>query len=58
MHSFVTAKFGNNVPESCAALVCTIRRSTTLQFYCIPSVRQYPEQRIKWVTADERKMAS
>ena len=44
------------MPESCAAFGCTNRRSTTsLQFYRIPSVKRYPEQRMKWVTAMRRE---
>ena len=49
--SFVPVNFEKNMPDSCAAFGCTNRRSTTsLQFYRIPSVKQYPEQRkTKWV---------
>ena len=44
--------FGENMPDSCAAFRCTNRISTTsLQFYRTPSVKSYPEQRKKWVTA-------
>ena len=44
--------FEKNMPDSCAAFGCTNRRSATLQFYCTPSAKLYPEQRItKWVTA-------
>ena len=40
------------MPDSCTAFRCTNRRSTTsLQFYSIPSANQYPERRMKWVTA-------
>ena len=50
--SFVSVNFGENTPDSCAAFECTNRRSSTsLQFYCIPSAKRYPERRIKWVTA-------
>ena len=44
------------MPDSCTAFGCTNRRSTTsLQFYCIPSANQYPERRMKWVTAMRRE---
>ena len=50
--SFISVNFGKNMPDSCAAFRCTNGRSTTsLQFYRTPSVKSYPEQRIKWVTA-------
>ena len=50
--SFVSVDFEKNMPDSCAAFGCTNRRSATLQFYCTPSAKLYPEQRItKWVTA-------
>ena len=51
--SFVSVDFEKNMPDSCAAFGCTNWRSTTsLQFYCIPSTKRYPEQRItKCVTA-------
>ena len=51
--SFVYVDFEKNMPDSSAAFGCTNRRSTTfLQFYRIPSAKQYSEQRItKWVTA-------
>ena len=40
------------MPDGCAASGCTNRRSSTsLQFYCIPTAKRYPKQRIKWVTA-------
>ena len=46
------------MPDSCPAFGCTNRRSTTsLQFYCIPSAKRYPEQRItKWVTAKNDRL--
>ena len=54
--SFVSVNFGENMPESWAAFACTNQRSSTsLQFYCILSAQQYPEQRIKWVTAMRRE---
>ena len=53
--SFLSVDFEKNMPDSRAAFGCTNRRSTTssaLQFYCIPSTKRYPEQRItKWATA-------
>ena len=48
--------FGENMPDSCSAFGCTNRRSSTsLQFYRIPSGKQYPERGIKWVTAMRRE---
>ena len=49
----------NSSYNSCAAFGCTNWSSTTsLQFFHIPLAKQYPEQRIKWVTScQERKMA-
>ena len=51
--SFVSVEFEKNMPDSCTAFGCTNHKSTTsLQFYCIPSGKRYPEQGItKWVTA-------
>ena len=56
--SFESADFEKNMPDSCAAFVCANRRSTTsLQFYCIPSAKRYPELRItKWVTAKNDRL--
>ena len=45
--SFLSVDFDKNMPDSCTVFRCTNERSTTsLQFYCIPSAKRYPEQRI------------
>ena len=56
--SFVPVNFEKNMPDSWAAFGCTNRSSTTsLQFYCILSAKQCPEQRItKWVTAKNDRL--
>ena len=56
--NFVSVDFEKSMPDSCAAFACTNRRSTTsLQFYCIPSAKGYPEQRItKWLTAENDQL--
>ena len=44
------------MPDSCSRFGCTNRRSTTsVQFYRIPSAKQYPERRMKWVTDMRRE---
>ena len=54
--NFVPVNFAENMLDSCAAFRCIYWRSTTsMQFYHIPSAKQYLEWRIKWVTAMRRE---
>ena len=42
------------MPDSCAAFGCTYQGQLLLYNF-IPSVKWYPEQRLKWVTAMRRE---